>query len=35
MFEMSYGFNRSGWLPKQIPVLVLEFGQMCTVAGCQ
>lgn len=33
--KISYGFKCSGWLPKQILVLVLEFGQMCTMAGCQ
>lgn len=33
--KISYGFNYSGWLPKQILVLVLEFGQMYTMAACQ
>lgn len=33
--KISYGFNYSGWLPKQILVLVLEFGQMYIMAACQ
>jgi len=34
MFKMSCGLNSSGWLPQQILVLVLGFGQMYTTAGC-